>query len=140
MFEETTTSKALSKTSRFSSRSYLQAVEICMYNRICQRYYIGKLVLTPRRSEDEEQIDLDPSSLHLSRKPLGKCHNESLLQLTENHEKLIHKASERAEFARTVENRQFYITNESFVMDENSSTLLCREYSDQRNSQRNSQT
>ena len=39
-----------------------------------------------------------------------------MLKLTANRDTLIHKASEHAEFARTVESGHFYITNES-VMD-----------------------
>ena len=57
-----------------------------------------------------------------------------MLQPTENRETLIHRASERAAFARTVENGQFYITNES-VMDGNSSIPSCTEHSEPRNSQ-----
>ena len=37
----------------------------------------------------------------------------SLLQLTENRETLIRRASEQAAIARTVANWQLYITNES---------------------------
>ena len=57
-----------------------------------------------------------------------------MLQLTENQETLIRKASEQAAYARNVENGQFYITKES-VMDGHSSTLLCREDSEPGNSQ-----
>ena len=79
----------------------------------------------------EEQIDLEPKQLTLITKKKKKKKQQmpqsrggSLLQLTENHETLIRRASEQAAFARKVENRQFYIISES-VMDGNSSTLLC---------------
>ena len=56
-----------------------------------------------------------------------------MLKLTANREPLTHKASEQAQFARTVDIRQFYITNDS-VVDGNSSTPLCTEFSELRNS------
>ena len=43
-----------------------------------------------------------------------------MLQLRENRETLIRRASEQAASVRTAENGQFFITNES-VMDGNSS-------------------
>ena len=57
------------------------------------------------------------------------------VQLTEKHETMIRKASDQAAFARTVENVQFHITNES-AMDGNSSTPSCREGVEPKNSQR----
>ena len=54
-----------------------------------------------------------------------------MLKLTANLETLIPRASEQAEFSRTLEIGHF-ITNES-VIDGNSSTLFCREYSEPRN-------
>ena len=68
--------------------------------------------------------DLDPEQLPWLLKNSG-----SVLQITKNPETLFRRASEHAEFARTVEIGQSYITNES-VMDGNSCTLLCREYSE----------
>ena len=56
-----------------------------------------------------------------------------MLQLTEKHETLIRRTSKQAEFARTMEIGQFYITNES-VTDGNGSSPLCREDSEPRNS------
>ena len=56
-----------------------------------------------------------------------------MLQLTENRETLIQKASEQAAVVRTIENEQFYSTNES-VKYGNSSILFCRECSEPRNS------
>ena len=57
-----------------------------------------------------------------------------MLHLTENREMLIRRASEQEAFARTVEHRQLYITNESAMIG-NSSTLLRRNNSQPRNSQ-----
>ena len=51
-----------------------------------------------------------------------------MLKLTENREALMHRVSEQAAFARTVEIGQFHTRNES-GMDGNSSALSCREYS-----------
>ena len=56
-----------------------------------------------------------------------------MLQLTENHEMLIRRATEQAEFARTMEIGLFFVTNVS-VTDGNGSSPLCREDSDPRNS------
>ena len=56
-----------------------------------------------------------------------------MLQLTENHETLIRRTSEQAEFARTMEIGLFYITNET-VADGNGSSPLSREDSEPRNS------
>ena len=81
---------------------------------------------TPRTAEDEEQIDLEPEQLTLITQKTTKmpqARSASLPQLTENRETLIRKASEQAAFARTVENGQFYITDES-VMDGNSCTFF----------------
>ena len=64
---------------------------------------------------------------------MAQAHDDSALP-KENHETMIRKASEQAVLARAVENGQFYITNE-FVMNGNSCTPLCREYSEPRNSQ-----
>ena len=63
---------------------------------------------------------------------MSQARGDSLLKLTENREKLIHRASEKADFARTVEIGQVYTTSKSDV-DGNSSTPSCREYSDPRN-------
>ena len=56
-----------------------------------------------------------------------------MLNLTANRETPIHRASEQAEFIRMVVIWHFFFTHES-VMDGNSSTFLCREYSEPRNS------
>ena len=75
-------------------------------------------------------VDIDDAKKH---QPMTQAHDDSALP-KENHETMIRKASEQAVFARAVENGQFYITNE-FVMNGNSCTPLCREYSEPRNSQ-----
>ena len=79
----------------------------CVYNRICQWYETENLVLTPRR--DEEQIDLDPEQSTLitqKHRKMPQARGDSMLQLTENRETLIRRASEQA-FAKTVESGQF---------------------------------
>ena len=61
---------------------------------------------------------------------MPQLRGESVAQLTENHETLILKASEQAAFAKTVENdNSTSPTNES-DKDRNSSSPLCREYSE----------
>ena len=65
---------------------------------------------------------------------MPQARGDLLLQLTENLETLIRRASEQTAFARTVEHGQVYITNES-VMDGNSSTPLYIESSESRNPQ-----
>ena len=62
---------------------------LCVYNCIFWRYDNENLVPSPKRSE--ARGDLMP-------------------KLTANRETLIHRASEQSEFARTVENWQFFIT------------------------------
>ena len=64
---------------------------------------------------------------------MSQTWGHSLLQLTENRGTLIHKGSELAEFARTLEMGPFHITHE-FGMNGNSSCPCCREYSKPGNS------
>ena len=59
---------------------------------------------------------------------------DSLLQYMENRETMVRKVSEQAAYAKTVENGPLYKPNDS-VMERNSSTLLCRDHPEQRNSQ-----
>ena len=56
-----------------------------------------------------------------------------MVQPTENREALIHRASEQGAIARTVENGRFCTSNESGV-NGNSSTPLCRDFSEPRDS------
>ena len=98
----------------------------CIYNRTCQWYDTEKLVLAPRRSEEEEQKDVDPEQLTLitqKERNVSQSRGDSMLKLTANRETLIHRASEQGAFARTVEIGQFKITKESAV-DGNSSIFL----------------
>ena len=84
---------------------------IYFYNRICQWYETENLVLKPRRTEDKEQVHLDPEQLTLITQRQWKMtqdQGDSLLQLTENRETSIRRASE-ASFPRTVENGQLDI-------------------------------
>ena len=109
----------------------------CVYKRMCQWYDTEKLVSTPKRSEDDEQIDLDPEQFTIitqKHQKMPQARGDSLLQLTENRETQIHRASELADYARTVESGQIFFTNGS-VMDGNSSALSCRWYAELRNSQ-----
>ena len=64
---------------------------------------------------------------------MQQARGDSLVQLTENHETMIRKASEQRASARTMVNGHFYSTNES-VRDGNSISPLCTEYSEPRNS------
>ena len=87
---------------------------------------------TPRSAEDEEQIDLEPEQLTFTtqkQRNMLQARGVLWLQLAENRETLIRRASEQAAFARTVENEHFYITEES-VMDANNDIPLCREFSE----------
>ena len=65
---------------------------------------------------------------------MSQARGDWMLKLSVNHETLIHMSSEQAQCARTVDIGQLYITKDS-VVDGNSSTLVCREYSEPRNSQ-----
>ena len=59
---------------------------------------------------DEEQIDLEPEQLTLfsqKQQTLPQARDDSLLQLTENHEMVIRRASEQTAYARSVEIGQF---------------------------------
>ena len=64
---------------------------------------------------------------------MPQARGDSLLQLTENHETLIRKASEHAVFATTVENNSKSPMNPLWT--ETVLLLLCREYSEPRKSQ-----
>ena len=65
---------------------------------------------------------------------MSQAPGDLMLKLTANRETLVRRTSEQAVFAGTVDIGQFFITNDS-VVDGNSSTLLCREFSEPRNSQ-----
>ena len=56
-----------------------------------------------------------------------------MLKLTASREALMHRASDQAEFGRTLESGQFQKTIES-IMDGHSSTPLRSEYLEPRNS------
>ena len=109
---------------------------LCIYNRICQWYDTERLVLTPRRTEEEEekeeQTDVDIDCAKKKQRNMRQARGDSLLKLIANRETLIHRGSEQAECARTVELGQLCVNNES-VMDENSSPPLCREHSGSHN-------
>ena len=47
---------------------------LCIYSCICQWYDTDHLALTPRRSEEEEQVDLDPEQLTHIMQNSGACH------------------------------------------------------------------
>ena len=114
---------------------------------ICRKVHFGSgevqfishilLVPTPRTAEDEEQIDLDPDQLTLisqkkkKQRKMPQARGDTLLQLTENRETRIRRASREASLAIAVENGQLFITSD-FVMDGNSSTPSCREHSEPR--------
>ena len=106
------------RTRILSSRPHCNL--LCIYNQICQLYDTENLVLTPRRLEDEEQLDFDRKPLtFIVQKPrkIPQARGDSLLQLKENLETLIRRASEQAELARKVEVGQLFITNESVMME-----------------------
>ena len=109
---------------------------LCILIRICQGYETENQVLTLRPAQEEKQIDLESEQLTLIAQ---KQHNATssrrlVVQLTENGETLIQRASEQTAFARTVNVGQFCVSIES-VMDGNSSASLCREYAEPKNSQ-----
>ena len=120
------------RTRRLSSRPLWQAT-CCAFTIVfaenwvpTPRIYIG------RRTRDRPRpraVDIN----YAKTAETPQARDDSMLQLTENHETLIRRASEQAEFARTMEIGQFHITNES-VTDGNGSCPLCREDSDPRNS------
>ena len=105
-----------------TSRPYWQATYCvsrnffisCMMPRVC----------FPRIFEEEEEIylELDHEQLMIvtrRERNMSQARGDSMLKLTANRETLIHTTPEHAEAARTVENRQFNITNE-FVVARNS--------------------
>ena len=76
----------------------------CIFNPICQWYDTENLVPTPRRAEDE--INLQPEQLALitqKQRNMPQARGDSMLPLTENRETLIRTASEQASFSRWVE-------------------------------------
>ena len=108
----------------------------CLYNRIFQWCEIENQIPTPSPAEDEEQLDLEPEQLTLitqKQQTMPQARGDSLLQLTENHETLIRKASEHAVFVTTVENNSKSPMNPSWT--ETVLLLCCREYSEPRKSQ-----
>ena len=109
----------------------------CMYNRICQRYELANLVPTPRRAEDEEQTDLEPVQLTLitqKQRNVPQGRGGSTIHLTENRETLVRRTSDRQHLPKRWKmNNSTLLTN--LFLDGNSSSLLCREYSEPRNSQ-----
>ena len=83
-------------------------------NRICQWYDTEHLVLAPRRSEGEGQLDLDPEQLTRivqKERNMAQARGESMPKLIANRETLIHRASELEQCARTVVNGQLIITH-----------------------------
>ena len=79
---------------------------LCNYNCVCPWYETEHLVLTPRRYEEEEEVDLDPEQLTIvtqEERNMAHARGDSMLKLTGNRKTLIHRASEQAEVARTVE-------------------------------------
>ena len=97
-----------------------------MYLQLCDP---ESLVLAPRKfGRRNSKSTSTPEQLTLITQK-GAEHitssSDSLLTLTANRETLTHRASEQAEFARTVDIGQLYIANEP-VIDENSSSPLCR--------------
>ena len=70
---------------------------LCIYNCMYPWYDTEKLALTPRGSEEDEQIDLDPeqlTSITQKQQTVRQARGDSLPQLKENHETLIWRASE----------------------------------------------
>ena len=109
----------------------LPSTLLCIYNRISRWYDPENRVPSPRNSEEgggrprPRALDTNYAKRHWN---MSQARGDSMLKLTANREPLTHKASEQAQFARTVDIRQCYITNDS-VVDGNSSTPLCTEYS-----------
>ena len=96
------------------------------YNCICQWYETENLVPTPRKSEEEEEIDVNPQQLTKNtqiERSVSQAWGDSMLKLVANRETLIHRASEQATCASTMDIGTFCITSDS-VFDGNSSTLL----------------
>ena len=109
----TTFSKVHSTTRRFSSGACWQAIYCVFTVEFAIRMTLRNQVLTSRTEKHEDHIDLEPEHLTLltqKQRNMPQARGDSLLQLTENHETLIRKASEQASHVRAVENRQFYIT------------------------------
>ena len=90
------------------SHQYLLGRRSTVYPQcMCQWCGTEILVPTPRRSEEEEEIDVDLEQLTTvtqRERKMSQARGDSMLKLTANRETLIHRASEPAEFSRTVEN------------------------------------
>ena len=101
----------------------------CIYHRNCHWYETENQVRTPkcarRRAKRSRPRAVD---MNYAKTTKPQARGDSVLRLTENRETLMHRASEQAAFARTLEKGEFYITNKS-VMDGNSSTPFCGECS-----------
>ena len=100
-------------------------------------YETENLVLTPRRSVEEEQINVDPDQLSIITREernmsqgLRRLHAKTRCESRDSDS----QSFRTGRIAKTVDIGQFNVTNES-VIDGNSSTstLLCREYSGPRN-------
>ena len=134
--KENITSKEHTERRRFPSTPCWQATNF-VFTTAFESCETAKSVLAPRRSGEEKEIDFDPEQLtRITQKErnVSQVRGDSMLKLTANRETLIHRASDQAEFSRTVDIEQFFITNDS-VVDGNSTTPRCSEYSEPRISQ-----
>ena len=114
-------------------KTFLARCSVGICNRICQLYEnleSGTYTENSGRGRATRSGELTTQKHRTTPQARG----DLLLQLTENLETLIRRASEQTAFARTAEHGQVHITNES-VMDGNSSTPLRRESSESRNPQ-----
>ena len=121
----------------FSSKPFWQATHGASTIAFASGMRLRIRYLQPRRAEDEAHMDREPEQLTLitqKQRNVQQSRGDSMQQLTANRETLIRRASEQASFARTLENGQFYITNQA-VLEGNSSTLLCTEHTDPMNFQ-----
>ena len=75
------------------------------------------IVPTPRRAEDEKQIDLEPEPLTLTTQKQRNlpARGDSLLPTHGELRDADSESSEQASLARAMENGQLYITNKSFI-------------------------
>ena len=102
-------------------KTILAGNPVCVYTCVCQWYDIENLY-QQREKLEEEEIDIDPEQLTILTRTewnMSQARGDSVLEITANRETLIHRASEKATFARPVD-----ITNDS-VVDGNSSTTSC---------------
>ena len=129
MEEDIATSKAHVRTRTFSPRPYGHT-PYCAFTFVFASGIIPKISYLHREDwRKKQEIDLDQEQLTTitqKERNMSQARGDSMLNLTANRETLIHKASEQAEFARTVEIGQYWITNVS-VMDGHSSTLFFAE-------------